>query len=416
MISMSNQIVAGIDIHKDFLVVTVLREHDKFAKEYGTEYLSLCKLKRWLARLKVSQIAIEATGVYMVQCLDLLKDRFEMYLVNAADTKHIPGKKTDLIDSHWLATLLQKGLLRKSYIAPRVWREIRELVRQRIAQTQTRTRVKNRLHKILVQEGFYVSRIFTDIMGGTSRLVIEELVAGLNIKEIIEKHKSNRYILRALDKLTTLLPLTKRLSHTITLLLKLILNEIDQCNLRIRVMEDQVLHMTLVETESREQLRILLSVPGISEKSAKAVLAEIGEISRFQTGRKLVSYAGLAPGVYESGGKKLQQRITKRGNKYLRTSFVEIAHSAVRTKRSRLRLYYSRLKARIGGKKAIVALAAKLMRIVHALLTREELYVEDYFKKNERLLYLPESKQVLSLKELDTLLRGRGLKISVCRR
>jgi transposase len=178
---MSNQIVAGIDIHKDFLVVTVLREHDKFAKEYGTEYLSLCKLKRWLAKLKVSQIAIEATGVYMVQCLDLLKDRFEMYLVNAADTKHIPGKKTDLIDSHWLATLLQKGLLRKSYIAPRVWREIRELVRQRIAQTQTRTRVKNRLHKILVQEGFYISRIFTDIMGGTSRLVIEELVAGLNI-------------------------------------------------------------------------------------------------------------------------------------------------------------------------------------------------------------------------------------------
>ncbi len=212
------------------------------------------------------------------------------------------------------------------------------------------------------------------------------------------------------------MPQRKRLSHTSKLLLKLILNEIDQCNLRIKVLEDHILHQTQTDAGSGEDLKILMSVPGLSEKSGKAILSELGDITRFPSGKHLVSYAGLAPGVYESGGKSRSRRITKRGNKYLRTSFVEAAHSAVLTKQSRLRLYYRRLKSRIGSKKAIVALAAKLMRIVHALLTRKEIYEETYFKKDARLLYLPEPKQVLSLKELDRLLHGQGLRITTWRR
>ena len=107
---MNNQIVAGIDIHKDFLTVTILRSKDTFTKEYSTRYRALVHLKRWLARLKVRKVAIEATGIYMVSCVDVLKDRFEIFMVNAADVRHIPGKKTDVLDSAWLALLLQKDL------------------------------------------------------------------------------------------------------------------------------------------------------------------------------------------------------------------------------------------------------------------------------------------------------------------
>lgn len=250
---MSNEIVAGIDIHKDFLVVTVLRgEEDRFTKEYGTGYQSLLHFKRWLARLKVSRVAIEATGVYMIQCVELLKDRFEVYLVNAADTRHIPGKKTDAIDSKWLALLLSKNLLKKSHIPTRLWREIRELVRQRIAQTQTRTRVKNRLHKVLVQEGFYISRAFSDICGTTSLLFITGLMKGKSLSEVVDQYPQRRFVLRALPELQQYNPMRKRLSKNVSLLLKLLLNEIEQCNLRIEILEDRVLHLTQVDAQCGE--------------------------------------------------------------------------------------------------------------------------------------------------------------------
>lgn len=413
---MSNQIVAGIDIHKDFLVVTVLRHKDKFVKEYSTHYKALYHLKRWMARLKVTQVAIEATGIYMIPCCDVLKDRFEMFMVNAQRTKHIPGKKTDAIDSAWLATLLQKDLLTKSYIAPRIWREIREMVRQRISQTQTKTRAKNRLHKLLITEGFYLSRIYSDICGNTSRLIIESLTEGMSVKEILEKYHTNAFIRRHRDKIIELLPNSKRLTESISLMIQLILNEIDECELRIQILEDAILKMTQVDAESAEELKIIMTVPGFSLKSAKSVLSEIGDITRFPRGKNFVSYAGLAPGIYESGGKKKRQRITKRGNKYLRTSFVEAAHAAARNKKSRLHGYFIRIQKRIGRKKAIVALACKLMRIVHTLLVRKENYEEDHFKKDAKLLILPEPKQVIPLKELDLILKSRGLRISIYRR
>lgn len=413
---MSNQIYAGIDIHKDFLVVSVLRGEDNYlTKKYDTDYQSLIHLKRWLARLKVTQIAIESTGIYMVQCVELLRDRFEITQVHPNQTKHIPGKKTDAIDSKWLATLLSKNLLKKSHIPNRMWREIRELVRQRIAQTQTKTRAKNRLHKVLVQEGYYLDRAFSDIYGATCQKFIRGLAEGKTLAEVVELNSTSKYVVRALSNICKYNPMKRRLTPSVCFIIKIILNEIEQCENRIDLLEEQVLYQTQVEAQGAEQLRILMSVPGISEKSAKAILSETGDISRFSTGKHYVSYAGLAPGTHESGGKKKKSSITKCGNKYLRTSYVEAAHIAGRSRQSRLKPYFTRLKKRIGYKKAVVALAAKMMRIVHALLTKIEIYEESNFRKDEKLLYLPHAKQVFSLKELDTLLRGKGLKIAVRR-
>lgn len=159
-----------------------------------------------------------------------------------------------------------------------------------------------------------------------------------------------------------------------------------------------------------------MSVPGLSKKSSLGILSEIGDISRFPSGKHFVSYAGLAPGVHESGGNKKKRAITKRGNKYLRTVFVEAAHVAGRSRKSRLKPYFVVLKRRIGYKKAIVALAAKLMRIVHALLTKMENYEEKYYQKDAKLVFLPSAKQVFSLTEIDTLLQAKGLRISALQR
>ena len=414
---MNNKVYAGIDIHKDFLVVSVLSGEDNYrTKEYSTDYQSLIHLKRWLARLKVSKIAIESTGIYMIQCVDILRDRFEIFQVNANQTKHIPGKKTDIIDSKWLAFLLSKNMLKKSYIPERMWREIRELSRQRITQVHSKTRAKNRLHKLLIQQGFYLERAFSDIYGKTCQKFIYGLVEDKSLSDIVKLHLKSKYVIRALPDMEKYNPMKKKLSENVKFAIKIILNEIEQCKLRIELLENQILYQTQVKAGRNEQLRILMSIPGISKKSANAIIAETGDISRFPNGKHYVSYAGLAPETYESGGKKKKTRITKRGNKYLRTSFVEAAHVAGRTKQSRLKPYFIKLKKRIGYKKAIIALAAKLMRITHTLLTRMEFYEEQHYKKNEHLLVLPQAKQIFSIRELDIALRSKGLKISVTQR
>jgi len=411
---MSDQPVAGIDIHKDFLVVTVLGKDTKKTKEYQTHETDLNHLKRWLARMKVDKVAMEATGIYMIPCCDKLKDRFELYLVNAADVRMLPGKKTDILDSEWLAVLLQKDLLKKSYIPPKEWRDIRELFRQRKGFVHTKSRVKNKVTKILTQEGFNLSRAFSDVFGKTSRMIIDQLVSQKSLKQILRDHAENRYVKPNIEVLSCL-PRSKSLSDAICFVLTLLLDELDQSQQRIDLLDQQLAYMTQEVFQKQSDLEILKSMPGISDKIAIGIITELNSVDRFPSAKHLVSYAGLSPAVYESGGKRRNKGLNKRGNKYLRTLFIEAAWGASRTKTSRLRQYYHTKRSQKGKKKAIVALAAKMMRIAYHLLKYQEMYVEDHFRKNLRNVLLPNNQTSISLGELDRILRSRGLRIATSR-
>jgi len=132
-----------------------------------------------------------------------------------------------------------------------------------------------------------------------------------------------------------------------------------------------------------KEMDILMSIPGVGFTTAAAIMAEIGNIEEFSKPKKLVGWSGLAPAINESAGKSSNGHITKKGNKFLRTILVIAANSIAKGKPNKLRFFYQRIKAKKGHKKAIVALARKLVSIIHHLLTFKEVYLEEEGKEKK---------------------------------
>ena len=175
--------VAGLDVHRDTVVATVRVPGERGRRQVHTQTFTtmtpdLLALRDWLAAHGVTQVAMEATGVYWKPVYYLLEDDFAVLLVNAAHVKQVPGRKTDVADSAWLAQLLEHGLLRGSFVPPRAIRDLRDLTRYRKVLTQERTREVQRLHKVLQDAGLKLASVATDILGVSGRAMLAALVDG----------------------------------------------------------------------------------------------------------------------------------------------------------------------------------------------------------------------------------------------
>ena len=367
----------GVDVHRDLLVATIIDVSSKASKRFENDVDGINGLKDWLETEGCRCVVMESSGVYWVALYLALEDAgFDVSLANARQVKAIPGRKTDQIDSEWLAQLLGSGLIRPSYVPERRVRELRDLTRFRVKLVATRTAFKNRCHKVLNRVNIRLGSRLSDVFGKAGTEVLEGLMEGRAIDEILDQTE-NRWLRKRRDEIRE--AVKGCLGETDVFVLGQCVGMVKELNVKIREVDGRV--ETLVD---EREIEIVSSVPGVGKKSAAVITAEIGDARRFPNGKKIASAAGLAPSVYQSAGKNLTGGITKQGSKWLRRIMIQAAHSASKVRDSRLRRFYLRVKARKGSKTAIVALARKMLTIIHHLLVNGEEYVEDGYEKKQR--------------------------------
>jgi transposase len=373
---------AGLDVHKETVVATVRRRLDngrvqQHTRTYGTMTGQLLELADWLEAEGVTHLAMESTGVYWKPIWNLLEERFEILLVNAQHIKHVPGRKTDVRDSEWIAQLLQCGLLRGSFVPPPPQRALRELTRQRRQLVQAKASVANRIQKVLEDANIKLGSVATDVLGVSGRDMLRAIVAGQDDPQALADLARRK--LRA--KIPALrLALAGRVTEHHRFLLGLLLDElthleglIDRLTARIT----EVLPSPFAAAVTR-----LATIPGIDVRAAENILAETGiDMDVFPTAGHLASWTGMCSGQRESAGKRRSGR-TRKGNQWLRTTLVQVAWAASRTKQTYLSSQYRRLASRRGTKRALVAVGHTILVMIYHLLREGTTYAElgaDYF-------------------------------------
>lgn len=365
--------VAGLDVHKEIVVCTILSEDEggqlvKETKEYKTFHKNLCELADWLKVSGIELAVMESTGIYWKQIYESMEDKgFKVYVVNARHIKNVPGRKTDVMDSEWLAELARCGLLRPSFIPPRDLRELRLLTRYRRKLSEVLSSEKNRLHKALEASGVKLSCIVSDIDGVSARRMIEAMLDKKGPKEIISLavgrlKKKNQELLKVFEDYC--------LSDHSHFLLQRLLSHIKWLDIQ---MEQIDLQVVAAMKPYEKEWKLLQTIPGIDSISAAMLLAEIGtDMSSFKSKEHLSSWAGMCPGNNESAGKKKSGK-TRRGNHYIRSILCEISNSARKTE-SRFKGMFQGLAIRRGHKRAIIAVGHKILEIIYVLIKNKVPY------------------------------------------
>ena len=313
---------AGVDVHKLQVMVTVLLEQSdgqlqESTREFGTFRADRLALAEWLNSLNVELVVMESTGIYWRSIFSTLEAAgLKAHSVNARHVKQVPGRKTDVKDSQWLASLARCGLLRPSFIPPQDLRELRLVTRYRLKLTHTLASEKNRLHKVLDDAGIRLGGIVSDINGTSAQAMIAGLIAGRPLTELIDcargRMQAKREPLRqALDE-----PLSER--HR--LVLQELHHHIDFLEQQLRSFNKRIL---AAMAPYQQQWRLLQTLPGVDTIAAALLIAEIGiDMERFGSGEQFASWAGLCPGNHESAGKRKSSRLRK-ANQVLRRCSVK---------------------------------------------------------------------------------------------
>jgi len=379
----------GLDVHKQTVAACVRvpgaqGRRTQEVRTFGTTTPDLLALQDWLAAHQVTHVAMESTGVFWKPVYYVLEARFTVLLVNAAHVKQVPGRKTDVRDCQWIAELLEHGLLRGSFVPPPVIRDLRELTRYRRTQIQERTRVANRLHKVLQDANVKLSNVTHHVLGVSGRAMLDALVAGTTDPDVLADLARGQ-LRKKLPALRQALTGRFRAHHAF--LLGQILAHLDYLEEAIAAVSAHI------EEQLRPfapQVERLMTIPGVQRRTAETILAEIGtDMAVFPTAGHLASWAGMCPGNNESAGKRRSGK-TRKGSKWLRTSLIEAANAAARTKATALGARYRRILPHRGHRKAIVAVGRHILEISHHLLRTDRTYQElgpDYFDRRhaERL-------------------------------
>ena len=367
----------GLDIHKKSVKAAIESEDGTILEaEFGMTIRQLGCLKEWLLDNDCKRVIVESTASYWYRIDQVLSDEINVILVNPRDVKSSFGKKTDKIDARRLASrCLTMYEVKPSRKFSKEESELKRLTRAREQNVKTRTRFKNQIHKVLDAAGIGLSIFITDIFGKSGMYLLRGLVERKSLEELIPGIPTNRIRKRA-HELYELIPV--QLNDTDVLLIRQALNTMDFIQKSINEI-DAILYR--IAESHKDDLQILMSVPGVKFVAAITILAEIGNYRDFKDGDQLACYSGLTPSVYDSGEKHTLGRITKHGSKHLRWILNQVAHAASKTKRSRMRKIYYRIMRKKGEGKAITALARKMLSIMHHILINREMWKEEGVKK-----------------------------------
>ncbi len=366
---------AGLDVHKETVEAHIRRmEPDGKLWQQTRRWLTMTgqleAMAEWLAGEGVTHVAMESTGVYWKPIYNILEGRFTILLVNARHLRQVPGRKTDVKDCQWIAQLLQHGLLRGSFVPPPGQRELRELTRHRTQLVGEKARIANRIHKVLEDANIKLSSVASDILGVSGRAMLDAVIAG----ETDEKKLADLAQRKMRGKIPELQQaLRGRLTQHHRFLLRLLRKELEQQEGLIAELSQRIEELTRPFAEERERLS---QIPGIEQRAAEVLLAEIGaDMKPFPTAKQLSKWSGMCPGNNESAGKKKSGR-TPPGNRWLRQVLVQSAWAASHSKKSYLAAQYRRLAARRGKKRALMAVGHSILVILYHLLKERREYVD----------------------------------------
>lgn len=376
----------GLDVHKDTVVACVRltlpggRVENRI-RTFATTSCGLLELGDWLVEQKVTNAAMESTGVYWKPVWNLLEGRVELMLVNARDVKQVPGRKTDVKDCQWIAQLLSCGLLKASFVPPVGQRELRDLTRTRTSLLQDKARLSNRLQKILEDANIKLGSVASDVLGTSGREMIRALIDGKLPPQQMAELARKRLRLK-IPQLKD--ALTGRVSEHHRFMLKFHLDHIEQFEEQIEQLDRRI--EEVMSPLEKTAMTMLDEIPGIDHRAAQNILAEIGtDMSRFPSAGHLASWAGLCPGNNQSAGKRRSGRMND-GNRWLKGTLNQCAWAASRKKDSYFAAQHRRIASRRGVKRATMAVAHSQLCVCFELLKHGQAYQDlgrDYFERHD---------------------------------
>jgi transposase len=369
---------AGLDVHRDTVVATVRspgKRRGARAQEtrtFPTTQRGLADLGDWLGCEQVELVAMEATGIYWKPVFTALEDRFTCWLLNAQHMRNVPGRKTDVADSAWIAQLVEHGLVRPSFVPPREVRDLRDLTRSRTTVAQERARMIQRLEKVMHDAGIKLTSVASQAYSKSARAILEALVAGERDPRVLASLVKGR--LKSKQEL-----LEQALAHRFRpehhgVLVRRLLDHVDTLDAAVADLTAEIErrlapHGAVVE--------LLCTIPGVGPKTVQVLIAEIGlDMGVFPTSAHLASWAGVCPGNNESGGKRRSGR-TRPGCKWLKQALTEAAWGAARSKGTYLAAHHAQIRGRAGRYKALGTTRHDIIvaywHIVHDLVPYREL-------------------------------------------
>lgn len=378
--------VAGLDVHQATVVATVRVPSGDGGRRvvtetFGTMTPDLVALRDWLQVFGVTHVALESTGVYWKPVYYMLEDACTLLLINMQELKHVPGRKTDVKDSEWLAQLLECGLLRASFVPPPPIRELRDLTRYRVQQVRDHAREVNRLCKVLEDAGVKLTTVASDVMGVSGRAMLAALVEGTTDPLVLADLARGK-LRKKLPALQRALQGRFRPHHAF--LIRQGLAKIDFLDEAIAQLTEE-LDRRLVPFAP--MLAKLDTIPGVDRIGAISIVAETGgDMQRFATAGHLCSWGAMCPGQNESAGKRHSGK-TRKGNRYLRSTLIQAGLGAMRTRGSALQAKYHRVKRHRGHKKAVVAVGHQILEIAYYVMRDGVTYHElgaNYFAQRSK--------------------------------
>jgi transposase len=381
---------AGLDVHLKTVAACVRRpgvgrRRAEEVKTFRTFSADLVAMGDWLAEQAVTHVAMEATGVYWKPVWYALEGRFELVLANARHVKAVPGRKTDVRDSAWLAQLLECGLVRSSFVPPPIVRELRDLTRYRKRLIQAHTSEAQRIDKVLEDANIKLAAVASKTLGVSGRSMLDALVNGERDPQVLAGLARGRLRAKHDDLASALIG---RVGAHHVFMLRGLLDHVDYLTASIARLDDAVAARLV---EHRVAVDRLVTIPGVGIRAAEVIVAEIGfDMAQFASAAHLASWAGMCPGNNESAGKRFTGK-TRKGDVWLRDVLVECAWGAARTKDTNLSVQFWRLTRRLGQQKAAVAVGHSLLVIAYHVLRDEADYHElggDFFVRRTDTRFL----------------------------
>jgi transposase len=407
------QTCCGVDVHKSFLVATIIKttsgvQPSYQKKRFSTFNNSILEFKKWLLDNSCRDICMESTGKYWIPVFNLLEDEINVTIANPKWVKAVKGNKDDTKDSKWIGDLFRLGLVPGSYIPCKEIRILREFTRYRYKLTSCRSSEKNRFQNALTVCNVALDSVVSDIFGKSATSVIDYLLEqsdnSINHEEISSRllrslKKKSESVIESIEgyQMTDSQKYRMRLVHA----------HMDYITSTISDIDSMI--ASLVEPYDNT-VKLLCTIPGIDRNSAITIISEIGtNMTQFSNSKRLCCWAGLTPGNNESAGKKKSVRITRAGV-YLKPALVQVAHAAVKSDKSPYyKAKYERIMKRRGKKRAIIAIARMILTAAYHMLSTGEVWNPTDLYKIDMPEPLKEKQKEKAIKQAKKLLIAEGI-------